>query len=232
VEIDEMTRKTLARFAPLLTAASLLAGPAAVQAYEPGDWVVRGRIINVAPDEESSLVSVDNVPVAGSGVTVDDDTTLELDFTYMLNKHWGMELILGTSRHDVDGDGTLAGLGGIIDAKTLPPTLTLQYHFMPDNNIRPYAGLGINYTHFYDEEVTGGLDAPGAKVEMDDSWGLAAQAGVDIAINRDWFVNFDVKYIKIDTTAKFRNTAVGGGLAEVDVDIDPWIIGIGIGTTF
>jgi len=204
-----------------------------VLAYEAGDWVVRGRILNIDTNEDTSTIRVDGASFPGSGVNVNNDTIPELDITYMINPHWGVELILGTSRHTVDGSGTLDVLGGIIDTKVLPPTLTLQYHFAPTSNIRPYAGVGINYTQFYDEEVTGGLENPGARVTIDDSWGLAVQAGVDIDINKDWFVNFDVKYIDIDTTANFTNTAAGTtGVAAVDVDLKPVIFGIGIGTTF
>lgn len=214
-----------------LAAAALAATSLPAQAYEAGDWVFRARLISVNPDEDSSAVAVNGTPIAGSGVSVNNDLVPEVDFTYMLNSHWGMELILGTSSHDVKGQGPVIGtLGNIIDSKVLPPTLTLQYHFSPSSNIRPYAGVGLNYTHFYDESVTGGLAQPGARVNIDDSWGLAAQAGVDVDVSKDWFVNFDVKYIDINTTAKFKNTTVGN--VAVDVDIDPWVFGIGIGTTF
>lgn len=213
-----------------LCAAALALGASSAQAYEAGDLVVRARAINVNPDESSSLISAAGAPVAGSSVGVDDDSTLELDFTYMLTKQWGLELILATTKHEASARGSLAALGKIAEAGVLPPTLTLQYHFAPDADVRPYAGIGVNYTLFYDEEVKGGLDAPGADVDMDNSFGLAAQAGVDVAINKDWFINFDVKYIKIDTTAKFKNTVVG--TAEADIDIDPWVIGVGLGTTF
>ncbi len=209
----------------------LLTVPVA-QAYEQGDILVRGRIINVDPDDSSSVVSagIPLAPVANTGVGVNDDTTVELDFTYMLHRNWGVELILGSSEHDVPATGVIAGNGDIINARTLPPTLTLQYHFRPDGRFRPYAGIGINYTHFFDEKVTGGIDAPGAKVKMDSSWGLAAQIGADVSINKDWFINFDMKYIKIETTAHFKNTTLTD--AEVDVDIDPFVFGVGIGRRF
>jgi outer membrane protein len=221
--------------AAIAMALGLSAMPAA--AYEAGDWVVRGRIINVNPNDDSSAVTVSGLgTLAGTGVSVDDDTTLELDFTYMLDPHWGLELILATTKHHAKPNGTLAGAlsssSTLLETGVLPPTLTLQYHFQPNSNIRPYAGVGINYTHFYDEEVKGALDQPGAKVDLKDSWGLAAQAGVDVDINKDWFVNFDVKYINIDTDASYTNTALGGASVDVDVDIDPWVFGIGIGTTF
>jgi len=138
---------------------------------------------------------------------------------------------LGYSEHTVAGEKSWSALGDVIDAKVLPPTLTLQYHFMPDSNIRPYIGAGVNYTYFFDEEVAGSvLPVPGSKVKLEDSFGLAAQAGVDIAINDDWFVNMDVKYIQIDTTAKFSGTAVGS--AKISADIDPFVYGIGIGRKF
>jgi len=220
---------------PALAAAALLTlsmTSFSAAAYEAGDWVVRGRIIHVDTNENTSTIRVDGAAVPGSGVHVTSDTVPELDITYMWTKHWGTELILGTTDHVVDGSGSLASLGGIIGVDVLPPTLTLQYHFSPNSNIRPYAGVGINYTQFYNEKVTGGLSAPGARVKIDDSWGLAVQAGVDVDINDDWFINFDLKYIDIESTAHFTGTAVGAGVAAVDVDFKPWIFGIGIGTTF
>ena len=192
---------------------------------EPGDWLTRVRVINVSPDDSSAEVP----GVAGSGVSPGKDTTLELDFTYMISSNLGLELILATSSHDVSGTGTLAG-ADVGEVSVIPPTLTLQYHFNPSSNIRPYAGLGINYSYFYDGKLGAALIANGATdIDYDDSFGLAAQAGIDFDINQDWFVNLDVKYVQIETTA----TISGGALAgNVDVDINPWIFGVGIGTRF
>lgn len=215
----------------LLAAMGLSAVVTPAMAYEAGDWLIRGRIINVNPNDSSGNVKVNGAAVAGSGVTVDDDTVPEIDITYMIAPHWGVELILGYSEHDVDASGTVSGLGKVIEAKALPPTLTLQYHFAPNSDYRPYVGAGVNYTYFWDEDVKGPLNGPGAKVDMDDSWGLAVQAGIDIAINEDWFVNLDVKYLEMSTTAKFKNTSAAQRV-EVDVDVDPVIWGIGIGRRF
>ncbi len=203
-------------------------------AYEAGDILVRGRIAHVQPLDDSDLLHVPALggAVPDSGVTVNSDTIPELDFTYMLAPHWGVELILGYSNHDVKASGSAAdlGLGKVIDAKALPPTLTLQYHFLPNAKIRPYIGAGVNYTYFFDEKVTGPLDQPGAKIKMDDSLGFAAQAGVDFAINNDWFVNLDVKWIDMETTAHFTGTTAGS--AKIDVDVDPIIWSVGIGRRF
>ena len=218
----------------LLAATGISAIATPVMAYEAGDWLVRGRIINVNPNDSSGDLFVNNAS-AGPGVTVDSDTVPELDITYMVNRNWGVELILGYSKHTVTADRDVAAFGDVIDAKALPPTLTLQYHFAPDSNIRPYIGAGINYTYFFDEEVAGtALQNPNGNdsIKLESSWGLAAQAGVDIAINEDWFVNLDVKYIDIDTTAHFSNIIGDGNTARIDADIDPVVWGVGIGRSF
>jgi outer membrane protein len=231
--------KTTKLAAAMLATLGLASAAMPAMAYEAGDWLVRGRIINVNPNDDSGTLSTD-LGNLGKGVTVDSDTVPELDITYMITRNWGAELILGYSEHTVTLSGAAANAVGVsfngsmnvIDTKVLPPTLTLQYHFMPDSNIRPYVGAGINYTYFFDESVpsNSAVAAAGDKVKLDSSWGLAAQAGVDIAINDDWFLNADVKYIDIDTTAHFTNTAAGS--AKIDADIDPFVFGIGIGRRF
>lgn len=200
---------------------------------KPGDWLVRGRIIAVMPDDSSNTVTLNGGSV-GSKVGVDNDLVPEVDFTYMLTRNWGVELILASSEHDVKAKGgVLAGLGNIIEARTLPPTLTLQYHFMPDSRYQPYAGIGVNYTLFFNEDASsslkGSIVGPKASVDLDPSIGLALQLGMDVAIDKDWFMNFDVKYIDMETDASISTTA---GKVKVNVDIDPWIYGIGIGRRF
>lgn len=218
-------------FAAVMMTALGLGAAAPAMAYEAGDWLVRGRVINVNPNDDSGNLYIGGVNTGAEGVEVDSDTVPELDITYMFTKNWGMELILGYSEHTVKAHKDWSPLGDVIDTKVLPPTLTLQYHFLPDSNIRPYVGVGVNYTYFFDEEVSGNvLDIPGADVKLDSSWGLAAQAGVDVAINQDWFVNFDVKYIDIDTEAHFTGTPVGK--AKISADVDPFVWGIGIGRRF
>ncbi|RMH22613.1 MAG: OmpW family protein, partial [Gammaproteobacteria bacterium] len=109
----------------------------------------------------------------------------------------------------------------------LPPTLFVQYQFLPEGKIHPYAGVGLNFTWFYDESLTGAARTALAahSLRLDNSFGVAAQGGVDFDLNEDWAITADIKYIKINTTAKFT-TALGA--TSVDVDIDPWVFGLGV----
>ncbi len=113
----------------------------------------------------------------------------------------------------------------------LPPTLTLQYHFIPSGKFRPYVGFGVNWTVFYSEDASSALTTAigPTSVSLDDSFGWAAQAGADIDLSKRFFLNIDVKYIDIDTTATLRTGAL---VNTVDVDIDPLVVGVGIGFRF
>lgn len=159
------------------------------------------------------------------------DTTLELDLTYLFTEHFGVEFILGTSKHDLVGTGSIAALGKVGSARTLPPTVTLVYRFTPKASIRPYAGVGLNYTRFYKERTTDSLNAvlgPTA-AKLDSAFGLAGQVGVDVDIDKNWYVNFDAKYVRMDTTLTLDSS---GTIRTTDIDINPWFIGIGLGRRF
>lgn len=191
------------------------------------NWLVRGRLLSVNPNDQSG--SVTGIP--GSGVGADSDTTLELDFTYFFTTNWGVELILGTSEHDLNGQGSIGTLGKIGSSKTLPPTVTAVYQFAPNAAVRPYAGIGVNYTRFYDEKTSDSLNAAlgPTTATLESSWGLAAQVGVDMDITKDWFINLDAKYIQMDTTVRLDSS---GTIRTVDMDLNPWFFGLGLGTRF
>ncbi|NOX43073.1 MAG: OmpW family protein [Gammaproteobacteria bacterium] len=220
-----MKKHFLAIVVLITTISSVVYAP--VSLADTGDWLVRLRALHVSPNDDSGSVST----LPGSNVSVGSDTTVELDFTYFVTRNLGIEVILGSSQHDINAGGSIAGLGNIAEVRTLPPTVTLQYHFLPDSTVRPYAGIGINYTKFYNQKVSSSLEnALGpTSVDLDSSLGLSGQIGLDINLNQDWFVNVDVKYIHMDTTATLNS---GGVIRTVDVDINPGFFGVGVGRRF
>lgn len=66
-------------------------------------------------------------------------------------------------------------------------------------------------------------------MKLDNSFGWAAQAGVDIGVDENWFVNLDVKYIDLDVDAKITT---GGTRRTTEVEINPVIVGAGVGYRF
>jgi outer membrane protein len=210
-------------------ACAILAVPAqaASTGLAKGDVLVRLRGIMVAPNEKSGSV----LPAfPGEKVKVDNSVMPEVDVTYMATDHIAFELIAATTKHSASGrTGTTGAIGRLASTWVLPPTLTAQYHFNSHGAIRPYLGAGINYTIFWNEKASDGLEAAVGRthVKMDDSFGYALQAGVDVDITPKLFANFDLKYIEMDTTAHLRTTAIGN--QDVHVHIDPLVLGVGLG---
>jgi outer membrane protein len=197
----------------------LLGGNGIAQAVEQGDWLLRFGVTMVSPDAGSS-----GPPGAPDDIIdVDDGTSLSVDFTYMFRDNIGFELLAAYPfTHDI----SLDGVGTVAETDHLPPTLSVQYHFQPKSNVRPYAGIGVNYTTFFSESITGtGTSAGLTSLSLDDSFGLALQGGIDFDIANNWYVNLVLRYISIETTAK---TNVG----DIDVDINPWVYTLGVGTKF
>lgn len=208
-------------------AVSALASPAYAKA---GDTFVRVRAIMVAPTESSGGI----LPIFPTEeVSVNNSIMPEIDITHMVSDHVGLELIAATTKHNASGtSGTTGGIGKLASTWVLPPTLTVQYHFAPDAKVRPYVGAGVNYTMFYSEKPSAGLETAVGQTDVDlkDSFGWAAQAGIDIDLNEKIFLNFDVKYIDIDTTARLATTAIG--TQRVKISLDPIVFGVGMGFRF
>ncbi|WP_373868554.1 OmpW/AlkL family protein [Sphingomonas psychrolutea] len=192
-----------------------------------GDVLLRVRAILVAPNERSGGIGP-TFPT--EQVSVNNSVMPEIDLTYMATDHIGFELIAATTKHSASGtSGTTGGIGKLASTWVLPPTLTAQYHFNPRGAVRPYVGAGVNYTIFWNEKVSSGLVAAvgPTRVKMSDSFGWAAQAGIDVDISKRLFVNIDAKYIKIRTTARLDTTAVG--TQNVRIHLDPLVVGVGLG---
>ena len=227
-------RKSLLALSILATA---LATPLA-QAYEAGDVILRAGAATVDPHESSSDIWVGalNTDVAGTKATLDSDTQLGLNFAYMLTSNIGIELLAATPfSHNVGVKGMpgpFAGLNGNLgELKHLPPTLSVLYYPLDAASaFQPYVGAGINYTWFFDTELSSAAEDKGfSGLDMKDSWGLSAQVGMDYMLTDNIMLNAQVRYIDIDTTG---TTSYGGAKVKVDVDVDPMVYMVGLGYKF
>lgn len=177
---------------------------------------LRLRGIGVLPDS-GGHTTINGSPEA------DDAFVPEFDITYFFTEHLAAELILATSPHDLSLKNSNAGNLDLGETMILPPTLTLQYHFTPDNKFSPYVGAGINYTLPYAEND--GADTN--KLQADGSFGYALQAGTDYWLDEHWGLNLDVKKVWVDVDASINNGAITG-----NVELDPWIVGAGVSYRF
>ena len=177
-------------------------------------WMVRARAVYIDPADKSGKV-------AGAGaedrITVSNKTIPEVDISYFITPNIAAELILTyPQKHSVYLDG-----GKIGTFKHLPPTLSLQYHFLPGADIQPYVGAGVNYTR-----ISGVNLLKGAGALENDSFGLSLQAGVDFKLDKNWSINLDVKKVQI------RSDVMISGAKASNVKVDPLLIGVGVGYKF
>jgi outer membrane protein len=195
---------------PALAAALLLLAPIS-QAFEKGDWILEAGVGAVDPKSDNGAVA-----------SVDSGTSLIISGEYLLTDNLGFE-VLGAwpFTHDIKlaADGSKVG-----ETKHLPPTFSLKYHFTTDSGFNPYVGAGFNYTTFFDESTTGAL--AGTELKLDDSFGLAAQAGFDWMLSDQMMLNIEVRWINIETDAEID------GVFLESVEIDPLVYGVSLGWRF
>lgn len=183
---------------------------------QAGDFMLRLRGLAIVPNESSHINAI------GGDVEISNEYTPEVDFTYFLTGHVAFELIAATARHNVRAKDTALGDLDLGKVSHLPPTLLLQWHVAPDYFISPYLGAGINYTVFYDADAGPDIDS----INYDNSWGWALQAGTDVFLYKNFFLNIDLKYIRMETKAEINNSF------HARTDIDPLLFGVGIGYKF
>ena len=100
---------------------------------------MRFRVLRVIPSESDDIHDAD--------VKISIAIAPEVDFTYFFTENIAAELILGTTKYNVDVEDTSLG-----HVWLLPPTLNLQYHFT-GGNVTPYLGVSVNYTIFYNTDA-------------------------------------------------------------------------------
>jgi outer membrane protein len=175
---------------------------------DKGEFGVRVRALYMSVDSETS---------PNLNVDVEDRWIPEVDLSYWMTDNLAVELVLTyPQKHDVSLNG--APIGSV---KHLPPTLMLQYHFMPKQAFQPYVGIGVNYTKFSDVNLAGGA------ITIDSSsTGLAVQVGFDYRLTKTMYFNFDAKKVDIDSDL------YAGGARVSNLKIDPWLVGVGLGWRF
>ncbi|SEN01605.1 OmpW/AlkL family protein [Halomonas caseinilytica] len=210
-------KKVTALSAIFLALAGGAFSSSALASYGKGDIYTRVGVAKVDPKSDNGNFN----SIGVSDVDVDSDRGAAFTLGYRFMDKVGIELLAAEPfEHDIALDGA-----NIASTKHLPPTLTVQYYPLGGTTspVQPYAGVGVNYTHFSDEHVNGG------NLELDDSWGVAAQLGVDLLLDDHWALNAAAWYLDIDTDA---TATIGGSSYDTTVDIDPLVVMGGISYRF
>jgi outer membrane protein len=200
--------------APLLGAAALAVTALPAQA---NDWFVRVGAVQVSPKS-------DNGTLAGGALKtdIDSNTQLGLILGRHLTPNLAVEVLAATPfSHTAKLNGAKA-----VEFKHLPPTVSLQWYFNPEGRVNPFVGAGLNYTFVYDEKPVAGGPVAGAKIGLDNSFGLAAQAGLVFKMSDAIDLVLDARWIDIDSDVKVNGSKVGTAV------VDPLVVGLTLGYRF
>lgn len=193
----------------LITAAALalLASPALAQSQ--GEWTLGLGLANVNPKSDNGTLAGGTVPVS-----IGDSTRPTVTAEYFIRDNLGVELLAALPfKHTIKSNGTEIGT-----VKHLPPVISLQYHFDATPQLKPFVGVGVNFTGFWDGNAKGPLD--GADLQVKNSWGLAAHLGTDYWISEKSAIRADLRWIDIDSDVHLNGTRIG------KVEIDPLVVGV------
>ena len=205
-------------------------------ANQAGDILVRGGATMVTPDSSQTPIYLAGDNSAGLSLSVDDNTQLGLNLVYFFDTNWAIEVLAATPfTHDVTIHDPQAALGvdgvKLAEVTHLPPTLSALYYFDTGSAFKPYVGLGVNYTIFFNEEFETAPKSLGlSNLELDGSFGYSVQVGIDYDLGDNWSVNGSARYVDISSDASFD---VGGSsIGSASIDVDPMVYSLMLGYTF
>ena len=208
-------RKTSALLLSGMAAAVALAAAAPAVAQSKGDWTLGVGVHAVDPKSDAGDLNGAALGLGKLSTKVDSDVKPTVTFEYFVADNIGIEVLAALPfKHDV----SINGVGKVGETKQLPPVVSLQYHFTNSSKVTPFVGLGVNYTKFFSTDSKGAL--AGTKLKLEDSWGLAAHAGLDFAVSDKGALRVDMRWADIDTKVKVNGNSLG------TAKIDPLVYGV------
>ena len=189
-----------------------------------GNSTFKAGVIHYQTHARTTGVTGIGIP-PGADATVSNATTLLLSYEYAMSPHFGVELVFGVPpKIKARASGSVAFLGEVLTARNVAPTLLFNYHFFaPGSTLRPYLGVGVNYTRFTDVTTPYGWD-----VHLSDSTGLAAQAGLDWRLGKQWGLFASVAKVQV----KSNLTATGAVVLQSTIDFRPITYAVGASYRF
>ena len=204
----------LVSFALLL---ALSAGPAPA---DKGDIVVRfGAQFSSPTGDLSETEGLDTMKLeadstTGGGVSVE----------YMASDLIGINTGIGFA--DTDVDATLTAPGQPTQSATLgtstmmPLTVAANFHVARSEKFDFYLGPEVGVVFYSDLD----FNLPDeADMRLEDDMAYGANMGLDVPFSERWAFCTNVKFLK---------TAADPKDDSGELDIDPWMVGVGFGVTF
>jgi outer membrane protein len=223
----------------LAVSAALALAASGAQAGNAGPNDLRVGMYFVHFESQATDISGPYAP-AGLGLHVDSLETLYLGYVRSFSSHLQVELAFGwppLTKTEGRGPATLGSVPysgqRIATARWLSPSLLFEYVFGRANaRLRPYLGVGVNYTRFFSRQSTAAGNAVSGgptSISLPVSVGPAATAGLSYAISDRWHVYASYSVARVNT----RLTAdTAGVLRTSEIHFWPNAVVVSAGYSF
>ncbi len=199
-------------------AAALALGASGAYADDGGPNEVRLGLYFVHFAAEADNISGPYVPASlGLNIHVQNVETLYFAYVRTLSAHFNAEFAFGyppLTKTEGRGPATLGSLpynGQVIStARWFSPSLLFNYVFRdPSARLRPYVGVGVNYTRFLSRQSTAAGNAASGgptSISLPVSVGPTVTAGLSYEVSDRWHVYASYSVAQVNTKLK-ANTA-------------------------
>jgi outer membrane protein len=171
---------------------------------------------------------------AGINFKADDLETLYLGYVRRVTSFLSVEFTVGyppLSKVEGKGPATVGSVpyNGVVvsSARWISPSLLVEYNFLPESyRLRPYVGVGVNYTTFYDRvsnaQGNDGLGGP-TRLSLTASVGPVGTVGLSYHVSGHWNVysSYSISRVNTDLTA---DTAGVERTARIKFGPQTWVV--------
>jgi outer membrane protein len=176
----------------------------------------------------------------GANLEAENLETLYAAYVRTLSSSFDLELTAGyppLQKTKAVGPATLGSVpynGEVIaSARWLAPSVLLEYKFLSVSSpLRPYIGVGVNYTTFYDRDSTAAGDAASGgptRLSLTSTVGPVATAGLSWHISGHWnlYGSYSISQVKTILTAD-----TDGVIRTTHISFGPQVLVIAAGYSF
>jgi outer membrane protein len=224
-----------------LACAALVAASGAF-AQKAGDNIVSAGIASVNTKADVGTLTNNgglSPYLVGTSANISSETTVSFSWLHMYSDNIGAEFTFGIPPR-VTQDLTVPLLPPLYGGPNHPaaakisiwtPTAVAKYFFAtPQDQIRPYLGLGVTRASFHNVSINSGdaaiVGLAGTSANLSSSWAPVYNAGVIYNIDDKWSVNGSVSYIPVKTTATFVGTD-GTTTGDIKLKATDYVIRLG-----
>ena len=249
------------RFACVALVSGAICGSAMAQSAGSVITSVGATWLDFGPSSATALQSTSAAGTftsTGTGGQIHNAFTAELALTYFITDNIALNLATGVPpKLKLYAQGTVAPFGPsgpklpldnlqpLATTRSWPPILFLRYYFgEAQTRLRPFVGIGVNYSWFSHTELNPTFNAalqkvagPGGQVtaSLSSSWNPAFNAGASYNIDKNWFATTSITYLPLKTNATVSAISAKGQsvlVSKTHITANPWIVFAGIGYRF